>query len=128
MHNLFLFFNNFSVSARYQQQREGAAQNTIFNYYYQDDETTFQLVDNTKTQARRPYANRRFQSQRGSSPVCFALQPSLDFALNRKPRATPTLECHCYPRQLAAASSPTAAAAQRLAASRLSAWPAGSAA
>lgn len=46
-------------------QREGT-QNTIFNFYYQDDESSFQLVDNTRAQPRRTYTNRRFQNQRGS--------------------------------------------------------------
>eukprot|EP01116_Phalansterium_solitarium_P013661 TRINITY_DN31063_c0_g1_i1.p1 TRINITY_DN31063_c0_g1~~TRINITY_DN31063_c0_g1_i1.p1 ORF type:complete len:548 (+),score=152.77 TRINITY_DN31063_c0_g1_i1:86-1729(+) len=57
--------SQFQNKPRYQ-QRDGASQNTIFNFYYQDDESSFQLVDNTRAQTRRPYTNRRFQNQRGN--------------------------------------------------------------
>jgi translation initiation factor 3 subunit D len=41
--------------------REGV--NTIFNWYYTDDDNTFQLVDNTKTQTKRNFGARRFQNR-----------------------------------------------------------------
>lgn len=43
-------------------QKESAGVNTIFNWYYQDDDNTFQLVDNTKTQTKRAFG-RRFQNR-----------------------------------------------------------------
>jgi len=43
--------------------RSGEGVNTIFNWYYTDDDNTFQLVDNTKTQTKRNYGARRFQNR-----------------------------------------------------------------
>jgi hypothetical protein len=43
-------------------QKEGSGVSTIFNWYYQDDDSSFQLVDNTKAQAKKVYGTaRRFQ-------------------------------------------------------------------
>jgi len=45
------------------EQREGTS-NTIFNWYYTDDDNSFQLVDNTKIQTKRYGAGtRRFQNR-----------------------------------------------------------------
>jgi hypothetical protein len=42
------------------QKDTGSSVSTIFNWYYQDDDATFQLVDNTKTQKNK-YGQKRFQ-------------------------------------------------------------------
>lgn len=46
-------------------QKEGSGVSTIFNWYYQDDDSSFQLVDNTKTQAKKTYGTARRYQQRG---------------------------------------------------------------
>jgi len=56
----------FSGKQRYQRDQKGQSDsvNTIFNWYYQDDDASFQLVDNTKAQPSRRAFGKRFQ-QRG---------------------------------------------------------------
>jgi len=46
---------------RYQQKEKEGAVNTIFNFYYQEDDSTFQLVDNARVQPKR--FTRRFQNR-----------------------------------------------------------------
>jgi len=50
-------------------QKEGATVSTIFNWYYQDDEASFQLVDSTKAQTKRSFTGRhRFQNRGAFKP------------------------------------------------------------
>jgi len=71
-----------SKGVRYQQRnKESEGVNTIFNYYYQDDDSSFVLVDNTKTQTRRTFtARHRFQNRGFNQPN----QPQQRHPANRK--------------------------------------------
>jgi hypothetical protein len=66
----FCFSLTFSLSSflrfvgRYQQKEKESTVNTMFNFYYQDEDASFQLVDNTKVQTKkftRRFPNRPFQ-------------------------------------------------------------------
>ncbi len=60
-----LVFNQYKTDKRYQKDNKDGL-NTIFNFYYQDDDT-FQVVDNTKIKAQKTmkrFQNRGFQNLR----------------------------------------------------------------
>jgi len=48
---------------RYQKEKTSESTSTIFNWQYQDDDSTFQLVDSTRAQTKRVYGRRGFQNR-----------------------------------------------------------------